>query len=390
MKQLYILLIITSYLHPQRAWICVPVADLVGQRMETVSTKKCQDAYFDMPFYGKGNWACPRIGQALFGQEVDLEKCEDHESLICIKNLYYLVNGKKQNRYWTLQKNIITEDTLHSAGINTHYLPPPINFESDKRFSKDVITLIKPWKEFSAGTRFIRRPHSDTDSSYGIWLFDVRNMRMMETAIPKKSALPYNPSLSAQEKRSCFIKLIKQWADPKNGFIPYVWGGFNIRSTCKSAIFTCTQNESQIIIDRIEKQHEYPKSGLDCSGLVALAAQCCSIPYYFKNTTTISQSLNMLTANETIAAGDLIVFPGHVIIISSLNPARIIESRGYTLKKYTSSCGKVHELNLDKVFQGIETIDQLRQTFLKRTALKRRDGYGHIQLIPKWQILKLL
>ncbi len=447
MKLGYLLFILIISLNAQRAWICVPVADLIGQRMSSITpTQPILNGYTSMPHYGKGGWACPRIGQALFGQEVELEKIDGNEALIGIKNLFYESRGEKRNRYWTLKKNIITEKGLEDARINVNQLPKPIDFtDPSMKAFQNTLTLIEPWKGYSVGTRFVRVPGSDTKDYYSVWLLNPSAIKMRKAKIPKELCMIYlldsqgrpYPSTSSgraveknfsarpepvegcdginsrnQTMRKCFVNLLKRWAHRSNAFIPYVWGGFSIRSMCKQDTFildkkpifvpfdvasrhsssraTADGAKQEIRAKRPEKDHEYPKSGLDCSGLIAMAAQCCGLPYYYKNTTTIGKHLKELQPTDTIQAGDLIWFRGHVLAISSLSPAKVIESRGYTLKRYTPGCGKVHEVALEKVFKDMKTIEQLRAAFFEGKPLDRIDGYGDIGQVFGWKILKLL
>lgn len=395
MKLRYLLFCLIISIHAERAWICVPVADLIGQRMSSIYSKNVTGCYTSMPHYGKGGWSCPRIGQALFGQEVELVKIKGDEALIGIKNLFYESAGKKRNKYWTLRNNLITEDQLKQTGVSCSKLPAPIDFNPPSMKTHDnTVTLIEPWNNYSVGTRFVRILVSDTKKLYSVWALDPLQLRMKKAQIPKNLCMVYKNPKTADEQRYCFANLLKRWAHRKNGFIPYVWGGFSIRSTCKEDTFILDKknnsNKEEIRAIRPEMQHEYPKSGLDCSGLVAMAAQCCCLPYYFKNTTTIGAHLKELQKDDSIELGDLIWFRGHVVVISSIAPAMIIESRGYTLKRYMPRCGKVHEIPLKEAFKGINTIELLRNTFFQGKPLQRIDGYGDSKMIYGWNILKLL
>ena len=395
MKLRYLLIFLIISLQAERAWICVPVADLIGQRMSSITPEQpILHGYSSMPHYGKGGWACPRIGQALFGQEVELNKIDGNEALIGIKNLFYESQEKKQNQYWTLKESIVTQNQLRKANIDLSKLPLPIDFNSPSKILHHSVTLNEPWKGYSVGTRFVRIPTQDTKNFYCVYKLNPKLMKMKKEVIPKKLCIIHTHQKSILEKRQCFVNLLKRWAHRDAGFIPYVWGGFSIRSTCKQDSFILDKrdngNKEEIRTTRPEKDHEHPKSGLDCSGLIALAAQCCGMPYYYKNTTTIGKHLKELQPTDTIQAGDLIWFRGHVLAISSLAPARVIESRGYTLKRYAPGCGKVHEIALEKVFKDMKTIEQLRADFFEGKPLQRIDGYGNIGQVFGWKILKLM
>lgn len=118
------------------------------------------------------------------------------------------------------------------------------------------------------------------------------------------------------------------------------------------------------------------------------AAQTCGLPYFFQNTTTLALNLKKLdpNSNETIEIGDLIWFKGHVMIISDIKNNKIIESVGYG-----SGWGKVHEIELNKIFYGIDTINDLLKYYQQQKTLKRINKYKEISLkIPKFIIFKLI
>ncbi|MEX2438239.1 MAG: hypothetical protein WD449_03225 [Candidatus Babeliales bacterium] len=386
-----LILIIVVATRAERAWICVSVADLIGQRMSTIhpATDILQH-YHTMPYFGKGTWACPRIGQALFGQEVTIKKIEGDEALISIKNLFYQTDEKKRTKYWTLASNIISQTQLTAKGTDYSKLPPPIDYTDPTMQSMHtVITLIAPWHSekttYSVGTRFLRALKSDTHTTYAIWVLNPTLGTITKQRIPKKICMVYNPTKTTQEKRAKFVALLRQWADQKNGFIPYVWGGFSIIAPCNNRAFIKEETTHEERYEYAEKKNSYPKDGLDCSGLVALAAQCCGLPYFLKNSSTILRHLATVKAGEPIQCGDLIWFPGHVVVISNLNPALVIEARGYT-----HGYGKVQEISLEKSFKGIITMLDIQNALAAKRPLERLDSAGKtVQHLTQWNVLTM-
>ena len=136
---------------------------------------------------------------------------------------------------------------------------------------------------------------------------------------------------------------MRQWAKRKEGFIPYVWGGFSFTDTIKTTSCFLLKDETTS-----------PKTGLDCVGIIARVAQIYGIPYFYKNTTTIKQCLTPLARNSKLMTGDIIWVPGHVMIVADLTNHTLIEARGYD-----HGYGKVQEIPLNEEFKGINTYRDL-------------------------------
>jgi len=117
---------------------------------------------------------------------------------------------------------------------------------------------------------------------------------------------------------------------------------------------------------------ESPKTGLDCSGMIARAAQICGIPYFYKNTTIIERFLTPLAKGNKPIPGDIIWIPGHVMVVADFINNTLIEVRGY---KHGYS--KIHEIPLNEEFKGINTYHDLTNAYHNNKAIIRLDSSGN-------------
>jgi hypothetical protein len=384
---------------PYQAVTIVPVADLVGQSLQEKS-QRVTSMHHQLPLCGKkGDFACPRIHQALFNEIVTILAQQGDEVQLKISNYFFQSehSDEKNTIFWSLKKNFMPLDLLKNHAINTSYFPPPINYQEPINYKKKVpqiITLVEPFKDqvtgltFSAGTRFIKASEQPEASSINVYALDPKSISIKTISLPQQLTMQMNEVLSKKERIHLFVQLCRRWAHMSGGFIPYVWGGCSIINLCQSDFFEAKQSR-----DHMQNPIEYfyrldapkPHSGLDCAGLVARAAQTVGLPYFFKNTTTLAKHLQPIDQEIPIQNGDLIWFPGHVIIISNKAKNSIIEAR-----HYSHGYGKVHELSLSNVFKGIDTFDQLKTAFITGRPLLRLDKNGLVvQTINQFKILQM-
>jgi len=145
----------------------------------------------------------------------------------------------------------------------------------------------------------------------------------------------------------------------KGQVVPYVWGGMS--PPWGTSLADNQFEETEAIYGAKpgtaftrQDGNAYPKTGFDCSGIILRAAQACGIPYFFKNTTTAGKHLRTLADDEALEDGDLILIPGHIMVISDVEKNMLIDSCGYA-----SGFGCVREIELNKVFRDIATYDEL-------------------------------
>jgi hypothetical protein len=119
--------------------------------------------------------------------------------------------------------------------------------------------------------------------------------------------------------------------------------------------------------------------------MILCAAQIAGLPYYCKNSHVIAKTLRPLNSGEKIEEGDIIWYSGHVMVVSDAKKNLVIEAIGYD-----SGYGRVHEISIDRVFQGIHNFDGLRPCHFKNkfTRRLRQDGSAW-RSIYHLKILKL-
>ncbi len=399
MKRIYVIpifyIIFISYFiaASQKAVICVPIADLIGQQITTlipdISAEKAYATIAHCAGEIKSSIACPRLHQLLYNDIVEVITTSSEEACIRIPQTYYVTPSscQPQNCYWTLKKNIMLLDDLANNNIIASHLPDPINFADTNHCAlnhTDVITLIEPFHDstlnltFSVGTRFIKKPGAQKRRASKIEAFALDFLRMKEhiIKIPRHKCVVYSCTKTPKERIADYVTLLQKWAHTKNGSIAYVWGGTSFTKTTNGAFkeITKTGHNGDYSFYEYEKDTQSPKNGFDCSGAILRAAQISGIPYFCKNTTTIGQCLASLIKEQTLQNGDLILIKGHVMVVSDINKNLLIEARAYA-----HGYGKLHEIPLREVFDGIETYKDLCDAYFEKKVVKRKDKHGNIR-----------
>lgn len=373
----------------------VPLAHLVGQPLGA------DHAYHQLPVCGGAlnpYVSCPRMHQLLLHETMDIIKEEGEELLIDIPHIFFVTESTKvpQTRYWTSRKNIITHEQLHKNGVDLKNIPKPISFQNPATLAmQDVVTLLKPFLDrttgltYSAGTRFVVSKIKENKKYMYVYALDGTTGMLRELKIPYNYLIK-SPQGSADEKIQTFVDILKFWAN-QDGFIPYIWGGCSFSHLESSHTILEHQEERNGILHtwytrkKPDAQNLFLNSGFDCAGLINRAAQMAGIPFFFKNTLTIAHNMHEISASESLRAGDIIWVRGHVMVIADTKRNTLIEARGYD-----SDFGKVHEIALHKVFEGIRTYADLKRSWIEKKPLRRLDKAGKIQDVFKtFKLLKL-
>lgn len=389
-KSLLIALIFSGLLHGQKAIVTVAVADLVGQPLRSFYAHQREEkSYHELSWacYRSHFEACPRIHQLLFHEIVDIIGQQGNELQIRVPNVFYQTHTthSPQNSYWVHKNNIIPLGQLQKNNIDLSKLPPIIDFQinNNELSYLNTISLIDPFYDpitqitFSAGTRFVKaKQQSENSLFHNVYRLNPKQMMVETIKIPKKIAHEYKQKQTKASYVTDFLSIIRQWAQKNDGIIPYVWGGGSFTQIHKNNNFNL---KSMRIHGKLLYYYDRPhhansvKTGFDCSSIIARAAQIVGIPYYFKNTHTLSQKLKPIAHNEKIAEGDLIWVTGHVMIVSNISKNCIIEAHAYD-----GGHGKIHEIELSKVFKGIKTFPDLYAAYKNQTSLVRIDSKNQI------------
>lgn len=375
--------------------VAVPIAHLVGQPLGN------EHAYHALPVCGgtlNPYISCPRMHQLLLHETVDIIKAEGNELLIDIPHIFFVTESTKvpQTRYWTSKKNILTYDQLKKNKVNLSFIPKPISFQNPSTLTEQpqVVTLLKPFYDkttsltYSAGTRFVVKKKSKDKKYTYVHALSPQTGKLRELRI-LTSYLIQSPGGTVAQKIQTFVDILKVWAHQEDGFIPYIWGGCSFAHLESShTILQLTQERNGTMHSWYTRQEPHAlnatiNSGFDCAGLINRAAQMAGIPFFFKNTLTITENMHEIGKNESLHAGDIIWIRGHVMVVADIVNNTIIEARGYD-----GDYGRVHEIQIGKVFEGIKTFADLKQAWLEKKPLTRLDKSGKVQ--DMFKTVKLL
>lgn len=396
MKKLFLTLFFLffySTIDSYQAVINVPIADLIGSPIVTLRPdNQTETAYKTMATCGaqiNSSFACPRLHQLVYNDMVNVIKTNNDEVCISTTHAFYLTpsSSTAQTQYWTLKKNITPLTDITSNNISPEHIPSAITFADSQHTAlnrNDVITLKEPHycsplkTTFSVGTRFVRVPctKKKLPSMIEAFAIDYRTMQERRIKIPHNKCSISCTTQTPDEKINNYVSLLKKWCLTKKGCIPYVWGGTSFSHTTPGAFKEVTQqtNNSDYSYYQYEKDVTAPKSGFDCTGVTLRAAQISGIPYFCKNTTTIPHCLKTITPEQTLSPGDLILVRGHVMIVSDTTKNLLIEARSYG-----HGYGKLHEIPLNEVFEGINTYKDLTDACCNKKVLKRKDKKGKVR-----------
>ncbi|UNE35516.1 hypothetical protein KG892_00615 [Vermiphilus pyriformis] len=349
-----------------QAVICVPIADLVGQPLLSLSSahQNIEKMYAQQPIVspaaGKPTTISYRIHQALLGDQVNVLQENTHEVCLSIPSLFYLTStGQKAHTYWTLKKNIKKISDFPKGQQNR--IATAINWSNPDTIKQpDTIILKKPYyipaikTTCSLGTRFKVSSYIPKTKIYKVWALKPHSARFLLVDIPENACIcPSN--IAVKDQRTTFVDLLRSWTQ-LGANVPYVWGGSSF-------------------IDANDKTSKLPyirSAGFDCSNMIARATQMVGIPYFYKNSKTALSFLKPVTGK--VSVGDIIALPGHVMVISDLIHHKAIEARDYD-----AGYGKIHEVDLRHVFKDISTYDELISTLESKTLLTRLKKDGSVQ-----------
>lgn len=380
--------------------VCVvPVADLVGDpfmQAPAAGTRSVEEKYLALPAAFNADspqsyQCCPRVHQLLFNETVEVIETKGEEVLVRLPNIFYQTAGTTQpkNDFWTLKKNITSLRDIRARTKTAQTLqaiPQPLSQKACDSALCNTVALIQPYYDpttktsYVAGTRFVLASDDQTGNTYQVLVLDPRTYYTKTITVPTTHARTFDTSKTIPARIKDFVTIAHQWAHQPTGAIPYVWGG------CSS---TATTHPYRIEADGITTVYRNANNGnemgLDCSGLVARAAQLAGIPYFYKNTLTAARNLSPLSPQEHVTAGDLIWIPGHIMIVSNVHKGLLVEAR-----HYRDGYGYVHEIPLNEEFKNINTYDQLVHALTAHTPLARLNKDGRVtSIIPEFKILKL-
>lgn len=362
------------------AIVIVPVADATMRSAQSYdAAKSAEQLHQELPYSPEsGPNSCVRVHQLLFNECVYIKQ-EIGEEVECeITNAFYTNPEKKAvYTFWTLKKYLLP---LRLISKLLCAIPAPYcDLTTQSVIDDSVLTLIEPWEDvkhkitYSAGTRFVRNAHKDTNDCCSAYVIDAHTKNMVETAIPKSYIVCNQKEAQLDTKLSLFLNVLKKWVGTKQDKIPYVWGGCSYISRIDPKDYTLINaHRNNIAISYWERPAQVkPYTGFDCSGMILRAAQICGLCYFFKNTTTLAQFLTPLKPEDVIKAGDLVWIPGHVMVVTDVERAELIHASGYA-----HGLASVNISKLSQLFQNIQNFTQLQEYSRKKLAITFIDMLG--------------
>lgn len=388
--RIYLLFIVAMYhtMYAQKALVIVPVADLIGSSIQHFYPHvSIEDGYKMLPLCG-GNTntydSCPRVHQLLFNETVTILETRGQEVRVEIPHFFYItrLTNNPQCTYWMLKKNLVTFNQLEKQKIDLDKIPNTPSFKNKTINTGNTATLTMPFTDpttkqtFSAGTRFVIAPMSDKQSSnIAAFAFDQKSKNLKKISIPRTIIIQQATTHAQQVKQ--FVDLLEQWANNKEGFIPYVWGGCSFTHTsngtyCQKETMINNSKHSYFHLDDYTRS---PKTGMDCANMIGRAAQLCDIPYYLKNSFTVASCLKPLQKDEKLECGDIIWINGHVMVVSNIEKNMMIEARSCL----SDGQGQLQEIALNKAFKDISNYDQLIDICINKKPLYRIGKKGNVE-----------
>ncbi len=354
------LTLLVSYTPLVRAlegFITVPIADALCEPIKHADNAAITKMYQELPYTDDGITTCPRIHQFLFNQRVTIVKKSGNQLCVKAPVFYAQHDGSLRNEYWLLGNAVTPFKELGDAGISLDVIPQQHN----------TVGLVYPFYDhrqkisYSAGTRFTLAKKQRSITHTTVLVYNKQNKTVSDLLIPKKICL--TPSHDSHKALQKFLYVLKAWTRC-TPTVRYVLGG-------ASLTFLSSSNDL--------------KSGLDCSGMIWLAASLAGIPLTGKNSRAIIKQLQPLKSEDSPEQGDILWIPGHVIVLTDIKRNRVIEARGYG-----HGYGKVHEAPLKELFENILTYKDLIKAYNNQIPLKRLNKNKQIvQVIKEFKIVRL-
>jgi len=347
------------------AFVAKPVIDLLGQSKEAFK----ENVYQTLPYsWDKSVAVCPRIYQLMLHEVVDVVEEYDQEIKLTVPGVYYLKQGCLCNEYWTLKENVIPLST-----DSEHVIPQENN--------ECVKTLIHNFHdaecaiELSSGTRFVVA--AQVDDCYEVNFYNHHSQSCQTMML--------NKNLFFEPSENCiadFIRILRTYCEDSQGFVPYLWGGASNAYRLQQAFALVENDEGGYW--KYDHEDRETKSGFDCSALILRAARIAGLPFKYRNTATMAWGMEQLQATDAVEQGDTLYFKGHVCVVSDVENNLCIESRGYG-----QGYGRVHEIQIQDLFHGINNFDELKNAYLRGDSIKLYDIKKNYKDIADFRILKL-
>lgn len=351
-------------IHAQKALITKPVSDLFGSPRTTTTPIP----YAQQHAYGT---LCPRLHQLLQHDVVEIIQQGPHYTQVRVPDFWYQtrIAPERCADFWIhnndllREKNIALDDWCKLTGQT-----------GKKQSPAPFVTLIAPWyckqlrTTFATGTKFYCTQAQKKPDNYHVYTLHPKHHTVQTIAIPQHCV--YEPTAHTLDERFAYYQqLIKAWST-HNKIIPYVWGGCSMQYTCPDNRYHAVQHTDNKVYRRLNEPVQ--KTGVDCAGLIMLAARTAGLPYPLKNTTTIVRNGSETKAVE-LEIGDILWVPGHVLLVIDPHKGMLLEA-----SHYTHGIGCVRSVHISKLFTAINSFADLEHAVKKKIPLKRQNRDGNV------------
>jgi hypothetical protein len=292
---------------------------------------------------------CHRAHQVIYHERVLISQLNGDRARIRTPTCHWSDRPNDGCYYWVDARGLLAEHDIpapEQAHLPTGQAGCPELVLIDPHMLADGTVL-------SVGT--IARIERTSAHGHWIWLLDGRTKSCHLEYIPHHAARVCPSRTSAQHKRvQFFVDLIRHIAKPApyERYIPYTWGG-------ASATYRIARHE---VIERENEcfyaPHAQPASGFDCSGLIWRCAQAAQLNWLWRNTGMMYTHGKQLKRDTHCRNGDLIIWPGHVIIITDADHQQVSHAEGYTA---FHGKGAIYTTDIDTIFQDIRSLKELKK-----------------------------
>ena len=395
MKQVTYQLLFASFLVCVTSVLCAidavfikPVSQLCSEKLSVYKPDNLVDAYNNQPLSGYDTkFDCMRTAQALFNEWCTVIKWDKETHEVAVQLPHFLLDKDGTlvpAIFWTLDTNLLLFDDEQKKS-DTSAFPDRVDYKDATSLRRcNTIILTKPLPEcsldtydnpsFSAGTRFVRVPENDNEFFFAVKIFDAEKHAIIEFYIPKDVAWPCDAFTNDKERRAEFLSLVRKWV-LQHDIVPYVWGGSSYMGRIVDKGFEKKDGSfGDQKITYWARPNYNGQYGFDCSGLVARVAQICGINYWFKTTQTAFAHGKEVADFDALQNGDLLVWAGHIVVVSDKDKGLLIESVGYG-----AGYGKLQEIELKKRLN----MDSYRDVFAKKKKQTELEVLYRSGLIAK-------
>lgn len=366
-------IMLTSLQAEQTGICCVPVADLTVSPMATlyptVPPKKW-DTLLGLCPINAHEHSVPRMSQLLLNEPVIVLDATDNEYKIQTLDQSYGTERFTHNSiFWTAKQNILIR---------------PHREKTTVVYSIRPLTIPELECTISAGTGFTFIKKLENNEAYLCSSLHPMTKKVVSFSMDQKNCcMPYKDK--AKQKQA-FIQLVRYWAQQTPNKIPYVLGGSSIiDSVAPEAFETRNLDPRKNYKVYIRPVMAPPYAGIDCAHLIFLAARISGIPLKSTNTIGLANTLIPFKKTDTIEAGDIALWKGHVIIITDPEKGLLTEARGYG-----AQYGIVQEIAFEEQFKDIKNSNDLLIAYWHKMPIIRLNKAGQeVQSITDLRLYKL-